>query len=255
MDRARPIGYDLRIECFLSERDMSLLGQMLPDRLRYQAWCWKKYFSEAEIRAASRLARPGSRCIDVGANAGAYSYFMQRSGAKVEAFEPIPELADALKKRFNGSINIHQIAASNSDATTVIHAPLMNGQPQYGYASCENSWSEDSEIRIHVETRTIDSYDFHDVSLMKIDVEGYELAVLEGTTKTIERCKPALLIEAEERHRPNAVSSISSYLEQFGYQGKFIANGKEHPMAEFVQTRDQARPEMPGYICNFIFLA
>jgi len=234
---------------------MSLIGKILPDPLRYKAWCWKKYFNEADIRAATRLARAGSTCIDVGANAGVYSFFLQRAGAKVEAFEPIPELADALKKRFKDSINIHQVAASNSNAETQIHTPLINGKPLYGYASCENSWAAESEISLTVQTQTIDSFNFQDVSLIKIDVEGYEFSVLEGAFKTIERYKPALVIEAEERHRPNAVSSISAYLGQFGYRGKFISMGNEYPLEEFVQIRHQTRPEMPGYICNFIFLA
>ncbi len=234
---------------------MSLIGRMLPDALRYRAWCWKKYLGEPEIRMAARLARPGSRCIDVGANAGAYSYFMKRSGALVEAFEPIPELATTLERRFKSSITVHPIAASNTNGTTEIHIPVVTGNPLYGYASCENTWPQAEQIHLSVTTRTIDSFEFENVSLMKIDVEGYELAVLEGAFETIKKSKPALIIEAEERHRKDAVSSVIHYLKQFGYSGKFISHGVEHPLEDFRQPRDQAHPETKGYICNFIFLS
>lgn len=234
---------------------MSFVGSMLPERLRYPAWCWKKYVNEAEIRLASRLALKGSRCIDVGANAGAYSYFMRRAGARVEAFEPIPELVLALKRHFKDSINIHQVAASNANGVTEIYAPVVSGHPLYGYASCENSWPENEQVHLTVPTRTIDSFEFDDVSFMKIDVEGYELAVLEGARETLERCKPSLIIEAEERHRTDAVNSIAKFLGQFGYKGEFVANGVTNRLEDFSTAIHQARPETPGYICNFIFKA
>jgi len=55
---------------------------------RYRFWCWRKYWSEREIRLAAKFAKPNTLCLDVGANAGAYSYFMQRAGTTVHAFEP-----------------------------------------------------------------------------------------------------------------------------------------------------------------------
>lgn len=234
---------------------MSLIGKCLPEQLRYQAWCWKKYFQEAEIRAAARIARtqPGMRCIDVGANGGVYSHFMKRAGAKVEAFEPIPVLAEDIQRRFGGSIAVHQVALSDRNGSTELHIPIVDGQLQYGYASCENEWDQGQQQKIAVETRTLDSYNFKDVGLIKIDVEGYELAVLEGALETIRTSRPTLIIEAEERHRKNAVTSIAELLKKYGYQGTFIKNGVEHPLSDFRQVHDQAKPEVKGYVCNFIY--
>lgn len=236
-------------------KTMSLIGKILPEQLRYQAWCWKKYFQEPEIRAAARIARarPGMRCIDVGANGGVYSYFMKRAGAKVEAFEPIPVLAQDIQRRFGGSIAVHQVALSDQNGNAELHIPIIDGQLQYGYASCENEWDQGQQKKIAVETRTLDSYNLKDVGLIKIDVEGYELAVLEGALETITTSRPTLIIEAEERHRKNAVTSIAELLRKYGYQGTFIKNGVEHPLNNFRQERDQARPEAKGYVCNFIF--
>jgi FkbM family methyltransferase len=43
-----------------------------------------------------------------------------------------------------------------------------------------------------VEVRTLDSYCFNEVDLIKCDNEGYELFVMRGAVKTITRCRPAL---------------------------------------------------------------
>jgi FkbM family methyltransferase len=234
---------------------MSAIARLLPDRLRYSAWCWRKYYREAEIRLAGRLVRPGSRCLDIGANAGAYSYFMRRAGGLVEAFEPIPELAQDLRRRFGNGIAVHQVAASDANGTVEIHVPWLDGKPAYGYSSCEVGAKWENETAFTVETRTIDSFGFRDVSLMKIDVEGHELAVLEGAARTIAESRPALIIEAEERHRPAAVATTAAFLRQFGYRGLFLASGNRNPLEQFDIGRDQAHPETPGYVCNFIFLA
>src|SRR6266568_3035020 len=50
-----------------------------------------------------------------------------------------------------------------------------------------------------VEVRTLDSFEFSDVAMIKIDVEGHEEAVVAGAEETIRRCRPSLLIESEER--------------------------------------------------------
>jgi FkbM family methyltransferase len=42
---------------------------------------------------------------------------------------------------------------------------------------------------------TIDRFEFPRADLMKIDVEGMELQVLEGSTQTIRRCRPVLFVE------------------------------------------------------------
>lgn len=99
--------------------------------LRYKFWCWRKYLAEPEIRLAAKFAKPGTLCLDVGANAGAYSYFMQRAGAMVHAFEPIPELAARLRERFADRLTVHQLGISDQTGQFEINAPLINGLGPY----------------------------------------------------------------------------------------------------------------------------
>jgi hypothetical protein len=90
---------------------------------------------------------------------------------------------------------------------------------------------------------------------MKIDVEGHELAALRGASGTIENSLPNLLIEAEERHRKDAVISVLVFLSKYGYTGLFHVNGKLRPIEEFDASAHQdASTAGKPYVNNFIFI-
>ena len=222
--------------------------------LRYRLWCWRKFFAEPEIRIAAHLARNGSRCLDIGANAGAYSYFMRRAGAEVHAFEPIAPLVADLRRRFGSSITIHPLAVSDLAGTVDIRAPLIQGKPAYGLASIEQAWEPNKVISHRVEMRTIDSFAFDNVSLIKIDIEGHEAAALRGAAATIARCRPALIIEAEERHPPGAVAAVWDQLRTLNYRGTFICRGKTQDITSFTPARHQRAFGDADYVFNFLFV-
>ena len=220
---------------------------------RYRFWCWRKYWSEREIRLAAKFAKPGTLCLDIGANAGAYSYFMQRAGAMVHAFEPIPELAGRLRERFADRLTVHQLGISDQTGQFEINAPLIDGQPAYGLASVEQSWPIGQSISHRIDTRTLDSFSFENVSLIKIDIEGHEAAALRGAKETLKRCRPALIIEAEERHHHSAVADVWRILQPLGYRGSFASLGRTYDILEFDVGVHQAAFDAPNYVFNFVF--
>lgn len=223
--------------------------------MRYRFWCWRKYWGEREIRLAAKFAKPGTLCLDVGANAGAYSFFMQRAGATVHAFEPIPDLAWHLRQRFAGRISVHQLGISDQTGEHEIQAPLIDGQPAYGLASIEQAWAPEQSVAHKIETRTLDSFAFENVSLIKIDVEGHEAAALRGAQETLKRCHPILIIEAEERHHPGAVAEVWSLLQPLGYRGSFNNRGHVYDISQFDVARHQRSFGDSDYVFNFVFQA
>ena len=76
-------------------------------------------------------------------------------------------------------------------------------------------------MRILVPTYRLDSLSIDNVGFMKIDVEGHEESVIIGAEQTIRRCRPILLIEAENRHREGAVQKITRRLENWGTMASF----------------------------------
>jgi hypothetical protein len=110
-----------------------------------------------------------------------------------------------------------------------------------------------------VPVRTLDSFAFEQVSLIKIDVEGHETQVIEGSLSTIARSQPALLVEIEQRHCSVPIDAIFQRISALGYAGYFLHHGQltgidrfrlaEHQPLAALGRRDIA------YHNNFLFLA
>jgi hypothetical protein len=95
---------------------------------------------------------------------------------------------------------------------------------------------------------------------LKIDVEGHELAVLEGAKRILQRHRPAVLVECETRHRPDCdVRVVFEFLQSQGYEGSFFLSGRRHPLREFNAAVHQQFDEATGeparpYANNFAFV-
>jgi hypothetical protein len=95
-------------------------------------------------------------------------------------------------------VQIHPVALSSHAGSAKLHIPVDKlGIEHDASASIEQTGFEQSRDEL-VPLRTLDSFDFHRVSLIKIDVEGHEYSVIEGATITIETLQPALLTELEK---------------------------------------------------------
>jgi hypothetical protein len=81
-----------------------------------------------------------------------------------------------------------------------------------------------------VDIRTLDSFHFEDITLLKIDVEGSELDVLKGGVETIKTFRPAIWIEMhqDEVLRKSGFNysrrEVLDFLRKMGYS---IKHGKE----------------------------
>lgn len=221
---------------------------------------------EPEVDTARRLARAGSVVIDVGANTGIYSYAL--SGvARVHAFEPFPPCVEILKGLRNRGVEVHAEALSDRPGSATLYIPRINGRLEPGWASFSRPQGEVEEVNVPV--TTLDSFDFRNVSLIKIDVEGHEQAVIKGAHATIEREGPALIIEIEQRHIKIPIGSVFDEILSHGYTGFFLDTRQlPHPLEEFRIDQHQRLAmsgdvdwqsevfldPQHGYVNNFIFL-
>ncbi|WP_246642623.1 FkbM family methyltransferase [Rhizobium croatiense] len=86
------------------------------------------------------------------------------------------------------------------------------------------------------------------VGFIKIDVEGHELKVLKGAEAILSRDHPNLLIEAEDRHRPNAVASVIDYLTPFGYSVYCLKDRRLRSLSS-----EEVRKSSSGRPYNYVF--
>lgn len=153
--------------------------------------------------------------LDIGAYTGLYSMVAARLGAEVVAFEPMPQQASRLltNMTINGlSVRIVQAAASDRTGMATIHY----NQAVYLTSGASLEGLPDSQ-RMTVRTVRVDEAlamdnkqdDFH-VDLVKIDVEGHEVSVLEGMRATLAHHRPWIIAEAnDEEHRVRILGHLA----------------------------------------------
>lgn len=145
-------------------------------------------------------------CIDVGANIGLYSLALSAlaPGGRIYAFEPSHDAFGHLQKNLaqNGADNVKasQLALGDSTGKVRFHEiPFFTA----GSFTVDESCFLTSEVlgSTYVETpcTTLDEFasgeGIDHLDLVKIDVEGGEMSVIEGALKTIEKYHPLVLLE------------------------------------------------------------
>ena len=169
-----------------------------------------------------RLLNPSERAIDVGANIGYMTSIMAAKVGpcgRVIAFEPHPDLFSILEgnihrwRRFNiGGVLAHRIALSNRVGCGALHAPDGFEQNR-GLASLIESGSiadlpvEVSQLDRHLENCKA-------VALLKVDVEGHELQVFQGSDMLLTGRRVRDIVFEEFQDYP---TPATAFLEQFGY--------------------------------------
>ncbi len=209
---------------------------------------------EPELRLLPRLCRADELSLDIGANYGVYAWHLARHSKGVIAFEPQPGPAAFVRRGLGGRVRVEQVALSDGEGEVMLRVP--RDRMQDGRATVEpgNSLEALDATEIVVPRRRLDSYGFERVGFVKIDVEGHEHAVLEGGRGLLERDRPTLVIEAEDRHRPGAVDSVAALLAGFGYRGVFLRDGALVPIERIGAGSLGAGAEAAG-VNNFVFVA
>lgn len=167
----------------------------------------------AWMRAA--LAGRDGVFVDVGAATGWFSIPFALAGARVVAFEPNPSVFARLAA--NLALNAATIDARPCAASRVAGSATFMRNPRVPLTSggsIEVATCARPE-RLEVETARLDEalVDLSRVALIKIDVEGHEIAVLDGAASTIARDRPHLVLEANTaRHR----AAIEAWLAGMG---------------------------------------
>jgi FkbM family methyltransferase len=197
---------------------------------------------EVPVQEALRRAVAEDGVVfDVGANLGFFSLLAARlagPGGRVEAFEPVPESAEAARGNaaLNGldQIRVHQVAVGERAGTGEL---LLTGEVSWSHLA-DRGWHSDTRALVEVETVCLDeqvtSGALPAPDVIKIDVEGSELAVLRGATEILRAHRPAVICELHETNR--------EFAELMGEAGYEVVNLEGAvPVSEAGATRVLAR--------------
>jgi FkbM family methyltransferase len=154
--------------------------------------------NEPEHAMLDRLLKPGEWAIDVGANVGHYTLRMSEVvGAKgrVISFEPVTSTFEILSAtcRFAPFPNVTLINAAASDTCGLVglSVPQPGGMPNFYLAHVNSGPAEQSALALTVDSLNLSNR----VSLVKIDAEGHDQAVLRGMKALLQRDRPILIVE------------------------------------------------------------
>lgn len=215
---------------------------------------WRRGYIEPEQRWVSKLITREKPSVDVGANIGEYTWLLAKLTPYVHAFEPSKELAQLLARASPQNVIVHNIALSDHAGSALLRTPVDNDRKSYGLASLETLIGYSKLLSETVTIARLDDVVHDDIGFIKIDVEGHEMPVLRGATELISRCRPTMLIECEERHRPGATAELFEFFKPLNYVCRFVRNGSMFDIVEFNHLRDHVKGKSDPYIYNFFLL-
>jgi FkbM family methyltransferase len=177
-------------------------------------------FEKARVEFLRRLLGPDDVFVDIGGNIGLFTVLAARCGATVESFEPDPFNYRRLARNvaLNGfaqdQVSLHQFALGDKTGHVTLRRPLNDN---YGMSSIVASHAPDGTevlIRRLDDILALSAKRF----VVKIDVEGAELQVLDGARVTLEKMKEGSLWLVEIHITEGIeVESVAQRFRQLGY--------------------------------------
>jgi FkbM family methyltransferase len=170
-------------------------------------------WAEPEIRGLEQVVKPGDTVLDVGAALGMYtvplSYLTGPTG-RIFSVDPQPRNFHVVRflRRLTGATRgtIRRIAFGPQEGESSIAVPIILGLPIFGHGHISDGVQEKGPHRIRYTPTPVDTIDswvardgIEKVSFIKVDVEGFEPSVVEGAHDLIDRDRPSLLLEIEDR--------------------------------------------------------
>jgi FkbM family methyltransferase len=181
-----------------------------------------------QLDAIKRLARPGMRCVDVGAHVGLFLRAFEKAapgGAHI-AVEPVPWKAATIRAKFP-SAAVFQCALGESPGTAEFTERLDRSGASVLSQFDGSRRNARATEKYDVEVRTLDEIALNGppTGVIKIDVEGAETAVLKGAAGLIERDRPAILFECAPKRNDHASAEIFELLrDRFNYRLTAVRN-------------------------------
>lgn len=188
-----------------------------------------------EFKLLGRLGPIGT-VLDIGGNWGQSIISIRRhaSPAKIVTFEPIRYLADRLAAQYAGDpgIAIHNVALSDAPGELTLHIPKYKYAVLDGLASLEREevtswlanpalfWNYKPEHLTIIENTVpvvmLDSFGLAP-EVVKIDVQGMELAVVRGGIETFRAHQPLAIVEAPGEELVALFAAIG--MRAYGFDG------------------------------------
>jgi FkbM family methyltransferase len=185
------------------------------------------------VKLMRKFITRGSTFLDVGANIGYLSAIgmgLVGTTGEVHGFEPVPEYCSRLRALASANpayrLTVNQFALGAEHTTARVSTSRL---PNIGWATMVPGLMDTQEIKYSVDTevqrldRYIESHNLANISLLKIDCEGYEFPVLKGLQGyfATARVLPPILCELAPAAYPlsgESLAGLETYMSRYRYQ-------------------------------------
>ncbi len=176
------------------------------------------------------FGNPSKVFLDVGAHLGFYSWGLASRFKHVHAFEPNPEVfnalcANVLVKNLSDQVTPHRFGLSDQTGLARYFVRSAVGLNN-GFSHLGHDRDNGTPFKVR-ETKALDSLQFDNIGFIKLDVEHHELNVLVGAQDTLKRSDlpPIVFKSWSESHWTSDQfllnemrSDLFGFLDQLGYR-------------------------------------
>jgi FkbM family methyltransferase len=164
-------------------------------------------YSQIEVDFLLQFLTKNTVVYDIGANIGYHTTAFASRAGHVFAFEPHPKTFQLLAKNTEHleNVTLFNYAVSNFDGRSRCYDYDTDVEANYGAVSVD-----DEKGILEIKCMSLNQTDMTLPDLIKIDVEGSELAVIQGCIDLIKRKNPVVYYEAHETvHLPEIYQLLS----------------------------------------------
>ena len=219
-------------------------------RVYHRVWRYRLRTERQEIAYMLSRDLRGATMADIGANRGAYSYWMHKAVAShghVIAFEPQPELVAYLQD-LSSSFGLKQLRVVEAALSSSIgERQLVRPKEHWGGGSLQLEPDARTEV-LTVATTTLDHY-FGESSLrplrfIKADIQGHEYDCFVGGERILKDDRPDILCEILDPE----LESVRSYLTSLNYEGYFFFKNNLTPISKLKKLRSSIAAPFLNYV-------
>lgn len=180
--------------------------------------------------------------LDIGANTGQHSLFMSPHAKQIHAFEPWEPVLKKLRRNIEinrlSHVVVHPFGLGNENSKQTFYRPPDSNLGMGSFVkefAAENRPEDTLEIRVGDEV--LEKAGVTAVSLIKMDIEGFEKLALKGLARTLGKYRP--IVEFELSTNPASPVSIKSQAELISLFPRDY---------EFLTFSERSNPDTSDYV-------
>ena len=187
--------------------------------IHFQRWVLDGEYQKKqrdELFLKMNSIKPIKRICDIGGHVGTWSVPMAqyKDTEMIYAFEPNERVRECFVENtlpFKDKVKVFNVALGNEAGFAWLDIEEEN-------TGNTRIWIDDETPLKTVEVRTLDSFELKDIDYIKIDVEGFELPVLQGAVKTIKESKPFIHVEMKTKRMLDKREDFEKFFKMIDYK-------------------------------------